>query len=381
MLSMVRDDMLGFFRNDLGVTVVFGTLMMILITVVAATTVAFYVSQAQEQAIERESHIAAVENEKLEIISIDPIGNESRLDSLDLTILNLNTEDSKISAISVNDHYFMNYLAYDESGSYVYIDDNKSYPKIYNVDRNIVIPARKSTKIKLNFSKEFNVSHTEELYENLSSYWDNNTNFDISLFNLPWKSYSDPDFECQVYNGDNLLANDTDYTLDNSTGILTLKGSGSATNTTSLSITYIVPFDSYKGESTSLTDSLKIGVMTSYANIFKDIFTPPVAMAEVQIKTEDTTEGPRDYLVLDASDSFDDNGFIVSYDWSVEGHNISSNSSEFLYNFSGINDLNGRKARTTFDINNYENITINLRVTDDTGMFSYLNQSSGLISI
>ncbi|OEU51140.1 MAG: hypothetical protein BA871_04430 [Desulfuromonadales bacterium C00003096] len=65
-------------RNDeRGISVIIGTLMLILITIIAASGLALMVSGMQNDAMERESHLAAVASENLRIISIDPAGNSN----------------------------------------------------------------------------------------------------------------------------------------------------------------------------------------------------------------------------------------------------------------------------------------------------------------
>ena len=101
---------LSLFFDERGVSVIFGTLMLILITITAASGIAVMVSTMQKEAMDRESHLAAVENENLKIIAIDPVGNSTHWNSINVTILNLNTADSYITGISMNKD-FCNYSA------------------------------------------------------------------------------------------------------------------------------------------------------------------------------------------------------------------------------------------------------------------------------
>jgi len=76
--------------------------MLILITIIAASGIAVMVSTVQKDAMELESHRTAVENENLRIIAIDPVGDCTHWNSVNVTILNLNTADSYITTISMN---------------------------------------------------------------------------------------------------------------------------------------------------------------------------------------------------------------------------------------------------------------------------------------
>ena len=57
-------------QNDSGVSVIVGTLLLILITVTAAAGLAIMVSQMQKDEMNRQSHLAAVKSEKIEILNI-----------------------------------------------------------------------------------------------------------------------------------------------------------------------------------------------------------------------------------------------------------------------------------------------------------------------
>jgi flagellin-like protein len=165
---MAGNDMHAFLRDDRGVSVIFGTLLLILITVIAASSVAFMISTMQKDAMERESFQSSVENENLKIVSIKPIGDGSSWESVDLLVFNNNIEDSYISAISINNGYFLNFRAYDSSGS---LDVYNNYPAVYNANRRLKIPATKSKTIHLNYS-DITVAGTETIY---TSGWTNNS--------------------------------------------------------------------------------------------------------------------------------------------------------------------------------------------------------------
>jgi hypothetical protein len=377
---MVGNDMKAFLRDTRGVTVIFGTLLLILITIIAASSVAFMISTAQKQAMDLESHKTSVENENLKIVSIMPIGDGSRLESIDLKILNLNIEDSYISSISVNGGYFLHFKAYESSDVF---DTYRDYPAVYSANRRLKIPATKSKTIHLNFS-DITVEGTETIG---TSAWTNNSiDFTYSLEKHPWPAYGEVPYEYHV----NYLSNGTEcietgnFSIDDDERQITFFGSdfgGNLTNTTDYNISYTIDFTSYAGMGPYENEALKVEIITSYINVFKELFTPPMPVAEVQFKVEylqdgNGTQTPHSYLILDASDSTDADGFITSYNWAV--WKDSGNGTVILYNYN----LPGMVVRP-MNIDPYldQNVTIDLELTDDDGMTSRLSQVSGNLTI
>jgi flagellin-like protein len=140
--------------NDEGVSVIVGTLLLILITVTAAGGLAIMVSEFQKTEMERQSHIRNVENEELRLLEIDLENNQTfwldwsnstithstNWSTLDLDILNMNVEDSYITAVSVNGRYAANYT----SGG-----------TVYDLKKRLLVPATKTGRIHLNFTDNF----------------------------------------------------------------------------------------------------------------------------------------------------------------------------------------------------------------------------------
>jgi hypothetical protein len=130
--------------NEDGVSVIVGTLLLILITVTAAAGLAIMVSEFQKEDMNRQSHIRNVENENLSLpyISLATNATDSgNWSTLDLTILNLNIEDSYVVAISVNGRYAKNY-------TYSGVE--------YGPNKRLLIPARKSREnVQINFTSSF----------------------------------------------------------------------------------------------------------------------------------------------------------------------------------------------------------------------------------
>ena len=377
---MVGNDMKAFLRDTRGVTVIFGTLLLILITIIAASSVAFLISTAQKQAMDLESHKTSVENENLKIVYIMPTGDGSTLESIDLKILNLNIEDSYISSISVNGGYFLHFKAYESSDVF---DTYRDYPAIYSANHRLKIPATKSKTVHLNFS-DITVEGTETI--DTSAWTNNSIDFTYSLEKHPWSAYGEVTYDYYV----NYLSNGTEcietgnFSIDDDERQITFFGSdfgGNLTNTTDYNISYTIDFTSYAGMAPYENEALKVEIITSYINVFKELFTPPMPVAEVQFKVEylqdgNGTQTPHSYLILDASDSTDADGFITSYKWAV--WKDSGNGTVILYDYN----LPGMVVRP-MNIDPYldQNVTIDLLLTDDDGMVSRLSQVSGNLTI
>ena len=143
---MVRSDdkiMVSLRNDNRGVSVVVGALMLIIIVVTAASALALFVSEMQKDEMERRSHKAAVGNEELVVSYIDLEKSSTYWGSANITILNLNVEDSYVTAISVNDRYATNYT---------------SDGKTFNLANRLQIPAAESKEVHLNFTSDFTTS-------------------------------------------------------------------------------------------------------------------------------------------------------------------------------------------------------------------------------
>jgi len=152
-------------QNDAGVSVIIGTLLLILITVTAAAGLALMVSQMQKDEMNRQSHLTAVKSEKIEIQNIhlnnDRVAwnqtpfniteNQSwnNWSSITLTLSNLNIEDVKVIGIAINDRYARNYSTVTDTPNPVRIPYNFS-----NADY-LALSGSKSQKIQINFTDDF----------------------------------------------------------------------------------------------------------------------------------------------------------------------------------------------------------------------------------
>ena len=143
-------------RDEQAVTVIVGTLMLILVTVIAAAGLAVMVSQMQKDEMNRQSHQAAVKNELLKITAIHPSYQASTgmLEELNVTILNLNIGDSKINLVGLGDRTFPRNFS---SGGILY---NNTYA-------GLLIPAARQAEITLNIANNFDadpgISRTDAL--------------------------------------------------------------------------------------------------------------------------------------------------------------------------------------------------------------------------
>ena len=446
-------DRVPLLRDERGVSVVFGTLLLILITIIAASGVAVMVSTTQKDIMERQAQLEAVQNENLKVISIHPMGNSTHWDSVNITVLNLNTDDAYITGIKLNDIYALNYMAGDDRGN---LDYYKDYPMIYNFNRRILVPATKSKEISLNFT---NITVTETRSFDVSGWPDENEDYVYSLSSHPGQAYSEVTYSEVVTNSSDTFTSGMDYTMDYESGKITLYKSGdmnphltkvinvsswtdntanynlsltdlpimagsetvwnatiadfNPTNNYSIDYTtgnitligssnggkmlntnnYNITFKTndnvynitYKIDAESFTkpisiekgETIVVELMTSHINIFKETFIPPVPLAEIQFETERLVDGNgsvdyQDYLLLDASGSFDQDGFVTSYRWAIW------DNSTVIYDYN----LTGMKARPTkLDLGTASNVEIDLEVVDDNGMVSRLSKRSGNITL
>jgi flagellin-like protein len=142
--------------NDKGVSVIVGTLLLILITVTAAAGLALMVSQMQKDELNRQSHLAAVAAENITILNVafennqtewnlTGIQNSQNWSSVRLTLVNLNTANTMVMGIAINDHYAVNFT--DRSRT----DPSVLSRNIYNSTNYLTIPATGSKEVYIDF--------------------------------------------------------------------------------------------------------------------------------------------------------------------------------------------------------------------------------------
>jgi flagellin-like protein len=150
------------YESDEAVSVIVGTLLLILITVTAAAGLAIMVSEFQKEEMERQSHLQDVENEELRIMGLALIydgaawnesinsTNPGNWSSLDLDILNMNVEDSRITAVSINGWYASSFSCEGIE---------------YGISHRLIVPATRQRTLTLNFtdgfSSPYNVTESE----------------------------------------------------------------------------------------------------------------------------------------------------------------------------------------------------------------------------
>ena len=128
-----------------GVSVIIGTLLLILITVTAAAGLAIMVSELQKDEMDRQSHQAAVKTEELIIHGIEPQYNGTNLEGLTITILNMNTGDSRVLLVGLNNGTKDTYPANFTSGGNFY----------NNTNARLEVPAAKQVRVELNSTTNF----------------------------------------------------------------------------------------------------------------------------------------------------------------------------------------------------------------------------------
>lgn len=353
----------GIFRDEKAATVVFGTLLLILVTITVVSGLALMISVTQKNMMERQSAIEASENENLKIVSIKPTASDYPLyssywDSLNITVLNLDILDARVLAVSINGNYITNYSFIDENRE-PFLISGTDYPMTFNSSRRAEIPAGKARQIHIG-----GIRTSEEIIPSGSS------PVNVSLNNFPDKVYSDFSYLVKVYNSTASFNYGSDFTVDENSSILTLSNE-SVVPGTKYTVEYTTFLSGNMGPGqVSKGEPITVEIISDRINIYKKMFVPPVPLAEVQYKSEMRPDGSIDqYLLLDASNSYDpdSNGFITSYVWEVCSD-------------TGTTILKGIKARFgNLDLNS--NCTINLEITDDTGMVSKLNETSGNITI
>lgn len=361
----------GLFQDERAATVVFGTLLIILVTITVVSALALSISVAQKNAMDRESAIEAAENENLKIVSIQPTASDYPLyssywDSLNITVLNLDILDSKVSAVSINGNYMMNYFLIDENRA-PFLISGTDYPMTFDSRRRAEIPAGKARQIWIG-----GVHTSENITPSSSSP-------NVSLSNFPDKAYSDFSYLVKVYNSTASFNYGSDFTVDENNSILTLLNSSFVPGTN-----YTVEYTTFLNGNigpmqVSKKDPITVEIISDRINVYKKMFVPPVPLAEVQYKSETRPDGSYDqYLLLDASDSYDpdSDGFITGYRWAIY-----NGTGAKLYGFDEEDTpLKGIKVRPALNLSDTPFI-IDLEVTDDTGMVSRLSETSGNITV
>lgn len=94
-----------FIRDQRGVSVVVGALLLTLIVVTAAASFSLFVNQQQKERQEQEQYEFRKEQETLDVLTVHPVKNDSAStwQYLNITIASLHTHTSDILSVNVND--------------------------------------------------------------------------------------------------------------------------------------------------------------------------------------------------------------------------------------------------------------------------------------
>ncbi len=131
-------------KDESGLSVVVGTLLLILIVVSSISALALMVNEAQKKEMEQRSLRAAVESENLKILSLalnDSDGSGNWTDMM-ITVVNLNTEESRIVGLNINDRNAINYT---------------DGVKKYDFQNQFPVPSARSKQISLNLTSNFTI--------------------------------------------------------------------------------------------------------------------------------------------------------------------------------------------------------------------------------
>lgn len=399
----------GIIKDEKAVSVIFGTLLIILLTITAASGLAFMISESQKNYMERQAQISAVENEDLRIMGVD-MGDGC----INVSVLNADTQSTKIMTVLVNDRFVQNYVLLNAAGDIEKVSGD--YPKIYNY--NIQPSITGGNNLILHIPAENLVLKTEE---NITI-----TSRSVSLSHDPGQVYTTPNVTCiikdqynntytedyfsynpethklSILNSDCCLLPDVSCTFNynnetdnnftfsdyyginntdqvsvfyNSTEILQagnwsfisgeISGENSylnfepslptgqytinyTKNDNDFQIYYTTRFPTIPESSLQEGQSLEIELMSKHIKIFKRLFSPPIPIIDVSY----LRSGYNTTMLLDASHSTDD-GFIGKYEWAISD----GNTTEIQRGILAQHELNTSKT-----------YSINLTVTDDTGM-------------
>jgi hypothetical protein len=127
----------------------FATLMLILIVITVGSAFAFMLALNEKQYIERQSVLEDQKSENLKVVSITPEEDPScncTWMGFNLTIFNSDIKDSRLTAISINDKFFLNHLFLNDTG-YEDLDFNGTPDITNNSKKVIIIPAEQAVKI------------------------------------------------------------------------------------------------------------------------------------------------------------------------------------------------------------------------------------------
>ncbi len=129
-------------EDESGLSVVVGTLLLIVIVVTSVSALSLMVSEAQKKEMEQRSLRAAVESENLKILSLtlNDSDGDGHWNTIIITVVNLNTEDSRVVGLNINNRNAADYT---------------DGVKVYNFQNQFPVPSARSRQIFLNLTSSF----------------------------------------------------------------------------------------------------------------------------------------------------------------------------------------------------------------------------------
>jgi len=400
-----------FLQNSRGVSVIIGAMLLIIIAVTAATAVAYMVTNLQRDIEEKERLTTAIELEELDITKIS-LYEGATIDDFEgvyeivmgkaetgigYRVLNTTPKwDSTCNMDLVKEqrpgapgkhvlrvsgsagcYITKTFEPFDYNGEelelsfWIRSNIDGSVVEVNGVDididkkgewEEITIPLGEFNEVKFELLQSGTIWLDDIKYKN-PSYWGEieltirNLNIDKStLKEIAIKKHFAHNYSVFTRKGKEVFTPTYPYDIP-------------AHSTAPVRMNFLTDFGSPVHIET--TESIETLLITSLGNNFADAFAPPVPSANVEIVTEDLGVAYRDVLILDASESYDPDGFITEYRWEI--YNKPDDTYELLYNHAG------RKLRQ--ELNQTGPFKIDLVVTDDSGMVAKLSEQSGMISI
>lgn len=124
-------------EDESGVSVVVGILLLTMVVATSVAAFALMISDAQKKATEQKNLRDALESENLKILSLNLNGSNGCWNNMAINVANINTDESRIIGININDNSVINYT----DGT-----------KLYNAQSQLRVPPARSKQIYLNLT-------------------------------------------------------------------------------------------------------------------------------------------------------------------------------------------------------------------------------------
>ncbi|NJD53403.1 MAG: hypothetical protein FIB07_11105 [Candidatus Methanoperedens sp.] len=153
--------------DESGLSVVVGTLLLIIVVVGSVSALALMVNEAQKKEMERNSFRIAVESENLKITSLAPRTDnpgDENWSIIKINIVNMNTEEARIVGININDRNAKNYTdgvrEYNFPGQFA-VPGGASRQIILNLISNS--SSNSTSSLNISFTSPFNISRKDPI--------------------------------------------------------------------------------------------------------------------------------------------------------------------------------------------------------------------------